>query len=340
MNTRRSDLGIVVIGRNEGDRLRVCISSARRECDRVVYVDSDSSDGSPDAARALGADVVALQPPGLTAARGRQAGVASLLERWPDIEFIQFVDGDCELAAGWLDQALAAMATDSRLAAVSGIRSEASTQHNLWSRLVDIEWPRTGGDVLYPGGDSLCRVSALQAIGGWTVDLIAGEDPDLGFRLVDAGWHVRRLAIEMTVHDIRITRFGQYWRRAVRSGFAYAAAGWRNRHGVGRVYLIRGLKFTLQAALLAGTLVASALYWPFALAAVAIVIWVWCRSFRFSSRAGLRGADSLLYALLAIPVRFAQGLGFVRALLGISRGERASLIEYRAALPTDSPEFP
>ncbi len=40
-------LGVVVIGRNEGERLRRCLESVLGATPGVVYVDSGSSDGSP-----------------------------------------------------------------------------------------------------------------------------------------------------------------------------------------------------------------------------------------------------------------------------------------------------
>ncbi|MEO0678525.1 MAG: hypothetical protein AAFZ02_13325, partial [Pseudomonadota bacterium] len=51
-----------------------------------------------EAARALGAEVVELDlaiP--FTAARARNAGFRALLARAPELDFVQFVDGDCEL---------------------------------------------------------------------------------------------------------------------------------------------------------------------------------------------------------------------------------------------------
>ena len=39
-------VGVVAIGRNEGERLRVCLESARRDVHALVYVDSGSTDGS------------------------------------------------------------------------------------------------------------------------------------------------------------------------------------------------------------------------------------------------------------------------------------------------------
>ena len=43
MNSR---IGIVAIGRNEGERLRRCLSSVLGRAGKIVYVDSGSTDGS------------------------------------------------------------------------------------------------------------------------------------------------------------------------------------------------------------------------------------------------------------------------------------------------------
>ena len=71
----------VVIGRNEGARLIACLDALAGKADPVIYVDSGSTDGSVAAARARGAQVVALdmtRP--VTAARARNAGLAVLPE--------------------------------------------------------------------------------------------------------------------------------------------------------------------------------------------------------------------------------------------------------------------
>ena len=64
--------GAVVIGRNEAERLRHCLNSLLGGGLTIVYVDSDSVDGSAALARSLGAEVVQLdlsRP--FTAARAR-----------------------------------------------------------------------------------------------------------------------------------------------------------------------------------------------------------------------------------------------------------------------------
>ena len=104
-------IGFVAIGRNEGERLKLCLASLRRESPRVVYVDSGSTDGSAEFARSLGVEVVALDTTvTFTMSRARNAGWKTLLERWPETESVHFVDGDCELIEGWVAAAAAAVA--------------------------------------------------------------------------------------------------------------------------------------------------------------------------------------------------------------------------------------
>lgn len=93
---RASDIGLVVIGRNEGERLRICLDSVRGSARSVVYVDSGSTDGSVEMARGRGVDVVALDmSTPFTAARARNAGFSRLIAVAPEIRYVQFVDGDC-----------------------------------------------------------------------------------------------------------------------------------------------------------------------------------------------------------------------------------------------------
>lgn len=93
--------GAVIIGRNEGERLRACLLSVLPSVRQAVYVDSGSTDGSVAMAAAMGADVLALDM-GLpfTAARARNAGYRRLLTLHPEIRFVQFIDGDCQVVAG------------------------------------------------------------------------------------------------------------------------------------------------------------------------------------------------------------------------------------------------
>ena len=214
----------MAIGRNEGERLRACLASTvGRGPAAVVYVDSASTDGSVDAARAAGAEVVELDMSvPFTAARARNAGFERLSAVLPGLAFVQFLDADCELVDGWLPAARARLEARPDLAVACGRRRERHPESSSYNRLADIEWDTPVGEAKACGGDALVRASAFRAVGGYDPALIAGEEPELCVRLRKAGWKVERLDAEMTVHDAAMTRFGQWWRRSVRAGHAYA----------------------------------------------------------------------------------------------------------------------
>ena len=216
-------IGVVVIGRNEGERLKVCLSSLGAAAGKAVYVDSGSTDGSVGMARARGVEVVELDmriP--FTAARARNEGLRRLRELAPDLSLVQFVDGDCEVAAGWIEEAAAWLAAHRDVASVCGRRRERFPERSVYNMLCDIEWDTPVGEAKASGGDVLTRIEALAAVGGYRADLIAGEEPELCVRLRAAGWRVWRLDREMTLHDAAITRFGQWWKRTLRAGYAFA----------------------------------------------------------------------------------------------------------------------
>jgi GT2 family glycosyltransferase len=218
-------VGLVAIGRNEGERLRRCLESGKAQISELVYVDSGSTDGSVELARALGADVVSLdmtQP--FTAARARNAGFARLKQREPALEFVQFVDGDCELDPSWVEKGLRFLLERPEVAVVCGRRRERHPEASVYNRLCDLEWDTPVGETKACGGDALMRVSAFEQAGGYPDTMIAGEEPDLCFRMRMQGWKIHRLDAEMTLHDAAMTRFSQWWLRNKRSGHASAEA--------------------------------------------------------------------------------------------------------------------
>jgi GT2 family glycosyltransferase len=220
-------VGLVAIGRNEGKRLHQCLLSVLGKVAHVVYVDSGSTDGSIELARSLGVDVVELDlSTPFTAARGRNAGFHRLLQANPQIEFVQFVDGDCEVVEGWLERALHELESQSNVAVVCGRRRERFPEQSIYNRLCDIEWDTPVGEATACGGDSMMRVEAFQQVGGFNPTLIAGEEPELCVRLRQKGWKIFRLDAEMTLHDAQMTRFGQWWKRSLRAGHAYAEGAW------------------------------------------------------------------------------------------------------------------
>jgi GT2 family glycosyltransferase len=217
------DVAVIAIGRNEGERLRRCLESVAGRVAVVVYVDSGSTDASVSMSRALGAEIVCLDmSTPFTAARARNAGAQRALQLHPTLAWLQFVDGDCEVEPGWLATAHDYLCAHPGVAAAFGRRRERYPEHSVFNRLCDMEWNVPPGEVRSCGGDVMMRCDAWQRAGGYRDDLIAGEEPELCIRLRGAGWKIHCLDAPMTLHDAAITRWGQWWRRTMRTGYAFA----------------------------------------------------------------------------------------------------------------------
>lgn len=214
------NIGVVIIGRNEGERLKRCLRSVG-DVPRV-YVDSGSSDDSVVYAVSVGAHVEeldCLQP--FTAARARNVGFAALIERHPTLEFVMFVDGDCEVRDTWFSAALPVLQADESLAVVCGRRRERYPERTFYNFLCDVEWNTPIGDASACGGDAVYRTRVFREVDGFNRGFIAGEEPELCFRIRQKGYRIRRIEEEMTLHDADMHRFQQWWKRSKRSGYAY-----------------------------------------------------------------------------------------------------------------------
>lgn len=260
------DIAAVVIGRNEGERLVRCLASVNRVVGRLIYVDSGSKDGSLDAARAAGAEVIKLDTTiPFTAARARNAGIAAL-RKGAIPHYVQFIDGDCELQPEWIATATSFLETNTKAAIACGRRRERFPERSVYNRLCDREWNTPIGRSRACGGDALMRWGALDQVGGFNPTLIAGEEPELCVRLRSKGWEIWRLDSEMTLHDAAMMRFSQWWKRMRRGGHA-AAEGMAmygnvpERHGVGMV--VRALFWALALPL--PIFIAAIVFSPWAL---------------------------------------------------------------------------
>lgn len=333
-----SRIGVVTIGRNEGERLRRCLASMADAQGRIVYVDSGSTDGSVEWARTVGAEVVALDlSVPFTAARARNAGFDRLLQLAPEVEYVQFADGDCEMVPGWVHRAESELDRNPKMAAVCGRRRERHPEASVYNRLCDIEWNTPVGPAKACGGDALLRVSALREVGGFNPGLIAGEEPELCVRLRERGWTVQRIDADMTLHDAAMTRFGQWWKRNVRAGHAYAEGaalhgGPPERHWVKEV---RSNWF--WGAVL--PLIGLALAWPSrgisAVLGAGYAVLAW-RIYRHLKGRGFPGGDAATVAFFTVLGKAPQMLGQAKYRWGRILGKRSSLIEYKSAPPSSA----
>lgn len=322
-----SRVGVVVIGKNEGERLSLCLASlvGRKGPDgsepRVVYADSGSSDGSPEQARAKGAEVILLDNSAPhTAARGRNAGVDLLTSdgNAAHPEFVQFVDGDCELDPGWIDAAAAALAADPKAAIVTGHLVEKHRASSVYARLLNMEWQGPVGEVDACGGIFMVRVSAFRQVGGFVPGQAVGEEPDLCARLRGKGWSVMRINRAMGTHDAGMTRFPQWWKRTVRAGYFFAqrASAGSAERSLGSLKRLLGTAIWAVGLPLAVVLAALLLPRMWALlvtsGAVAMYGHLLLKVYRDRRRVGNSPSDSSLYALFCVLGKWPELLGQVK----------------------------
>jgi GT2 family glycosyltransferase len=242
-----------------------------------------------------------------TAARARNAGLALLAGDPP--EFVQMVDGDCAVRPDWVAAALAGFAGHPRAVVVCGRRRERFPEASVYNRLADLEWNTPVGLAGACGGDALMRFAALQAAGGYREDLIAGEEPELCLRLRRAGGEVWRIGAEMTLHDAAMTRFGQWWRRTVRAGHAFAEGAALEGAGPERHWVAEVRRSLLWGAVGPVLVIAAGLIHPAG--------WLLARK------------GGVEWALFTVIGKFAEAQGALGYWLGRWRGRRRGLIEYK-----------
>lgn len=323
----RSTIGIVVIGRNEGERLVGCLKSIPANEHSIVYVDSGSVDGSLATAQGFGIHTIELDPSlPFTAAKARNAGAEYLLCD-TNVEFIQFVDGDCTLAANWLEVGHAALLRDASLAVVCGRRREMFPFASVYNRLCDQEWNTEVGRTAACGGDALYRAKAFDQVGRFDPSLIAGEEPELCFRLRAAGWDVWRLDAEMTMHDAAMTRFSQWWKRARRSGFA-TAEGWMMHGRSPERYRQREmLRILVWGIFLPAFIAVSAIYSP--LLGLGVFLSYPLQILRLAARYGLRDPFSWVRSWFLVIGKFAETVGMLEYFGRRLSNRQGRLIEYK-----------
>jgi cellulose synthase/poly-beta-1,6-N-acetylglucosamine synthase-like glycosyltransferase len=327
-------LSIVVIGRNEGARLARClesITSARGISGeiQIIYVDSASTDESPVIARAFDAEVIVLGAENSTAARGRNAGWRSA--RAP---FVLFLDGDTVLHEDFPRLALNALADDGAVAAAWGHRRELHPDHSLYDRVLDLDWIYEPGESEFCGGDVMMRRRALEQVDGFDPTLIAGEEPELCRRLRDCGYRILHIDSPMTGHDLNIRRFGQYWRRALRAGHAYAEVSTRFRSSSDPMWLRESKRNYLSGGFWITSLLGCVA--TLGLSVVPAILWIALLT-ALSLRSGWKARWKaprqpilmLLYGLHSQVQQIPILIGQLQFALNRRSGRRVRLIEYK-----------
>jgi len=320
--------GVIVIGRNEGARLKWCLESLSADAAVIIYVDSGSTDGSAHWAREQGAEVIDLdmgRP--FSAGRARNAGFRRMREIAPDLNYMQFVDGDCALVEGWLEQGSSFLDTHADVGAVCGRLRERYPERTIYNWLCDREWDGPVGEVRACSGTMMIRVNAIEFVGGYREDVIAAEDDELCVRLRSAGWHVWRLDYPMAVHDAGMTHLSQWWRRTLRTGYAFAQVAYLHGAPPERYFVWESCRAWLWG-----------LWLPLACLAAGLLVgsWGWAAWLIYPTqilRQTVRNRGPLnhraLLALFQVLARFPEAWGQIKFVRDRLLGHQARLIEYK-----------
>ncbi|OIQ99985.1 glycosyl transferase family 2 [mine drainage metagenome] len=323
-----SRVGVVIIGRNEGERLVRCLKFFVAQPARLVYVDSGSTDGSINVASNMGADVIALDlTVPFTAARARNVGFERMKINYPQVEYIQFLDGDCELIVGWLETAVAFLDEHKDVAMVCGRLRERYPDRSIYNLLCDIEWDTEVGLAKACGGIALVRLEAFEAERGYRADLIAGEESELCVRLRASGRRIWRLDAEMALHDAAMTHFWQWWKRSRRAGYAYAEG--MHLHGFSpEMHRVRESQRIWIWGLGIPVLVVSLTNW-LGIFGLAMLLIYPAQIVRIALRGTRTVKKNWLHALFLVLGKFPEVIGQLNYFYNRLTGKAAHLIEYK-----------
>ena len=317
-------VGVVVIGRNEGQRLVLCLESILGLDVPCVYVDSQSSDKSVGEADKRGVITVVLDDSSpINASRARNVGFEKIIECFPNIDYVHFIDADCELNENWLVDACQTLDGDNAVSIVVGRLHEKYRNQTIYMRLCDIDWYIKPGYTKKCGGIFTVRRQVYSELGGFDTSLIAGADPEFCHRLRQKGGKVLVRDADMGTHDSAMYQFSQWWRRATKVGYAYAnGAQWSGRQA--------------KSALLWGALI------PLLILAVVLFLSHWflllfgvyavqvARVYFSKIDIGtLDRYDRLVYALFCVLAKFPQAEGAMNYLINTWLGKKQKLIEYK-----------
>jgi len=328
------DIALVVIGRNEGARLKSCLHSIVGRAGTIVYVDSGSIDGSPQYAASVGCRVMELDPSRpFTAARARNEGFASVMKLAPDVPFVQFLDGDCDLSAGWLEQGIAVLTQREDIGIVCGNVRELYPGASIYNRLCNLEWQQSPGEVKSSGGRFMVRAEIFRAVGGFRTDVIAAEDDEFCIRVRAEGHKILQLNVEMARHDAAIMHFSEWVRRSRRTGHAYAQVSALHGHGEEQYFVRDCRRIWLWGFLLP---VAAICFAPITrcvslLVALCAYTLQFARIYLYGRRRGWNSGDALVYAWFTVLFKFPALFGLLEYHWRRWHGDALTIIEYKGS---------
>jgi len=228
------DVTVVIPVRDRPDELNLTLTHVGPTGAVIVVDDGSSGASTAEVGRSKGAVVRRHD-----ACRGPAAARNSGWRR-ATTDLIAFVDAECEPSQGWIDSLLRYF-SDPCVGAVAPRITTGST--------AGLPWPLAAFEVARPTLDRgpmeapvrprsrvpfvpttaiMVRRAALVELGGFDETMLVGEDVDLVWRLVRAGWTVRYVPSVTVSHPSRSTL--RAWLRQ-RFDYGTSAAPLARRHG-------------------------------------------------------------------------------------------------------------
>lgn len=320
------DIGIVVIGRNEGDRLRASLDSALTTKYPVVYIDSGSSDSSSLIARAKNIPTIdLLNDEPYTAARARNAGFKFIKELYPNLKYVQFLDGDCQLIEGWIPVGVDFLKEHAEVALVAGDLHEMEAKETLYNNLCELEWRKDPGEIKACGGNFLAKSEPFHKLGGFKANIVAAEEEEFSSRLRKEGWKVYHLNRPMAIHNASMHHISEWFHRSIRTGYAYAQSLYENIEPHTKEYystLFWGLLFPI------GVLLSWYVYGSHALDLFILYLLLALKIY-WSKRKVWTERESIIYAIFCVVGKFPNAIGLLKYHLDRIRGKFRGTIDYK-----------
>jgi rhamnosyltransferase len=229
--------------------------------DRVIVIDSSSSDGTAELARSDGFEVVAISPQDFNHGGTRQMGADYAGEAEILIYLTQDAvpfgrDAFANLVSTFADAEIGA-AYGRQLPREKASAIEAHARHFSYpatSRLRSWESRRTLGfkSIFFSNSFGAYRRSALMSVGGFSPDVIFGEDTLVVARMHRAGWKTAYVAEAMARHSHAYS-IAEEFRRYFDIGVLHARENWLveqfgSASGEGRRFVVSEMKHLAKNA--------------------------------------------------------------------------------------------